>query len=60
MIASLPKHFPGSLGYDPDMTTAAIHITGRPDVSGSARGRLQHGLRDIPDEKIIIQDGRSQ
>ena len=54
------EHFPGSPGYDPDMMTAAIHITGKPYVAGIVRGRLQHGLQDNPVEKIIMQDGRSQ
>ena len=42
------------MGYDPGMTTPAIHIIGMPYVPGAARGRLQWGMQDNPEGKIVI------
>jgi phosphoenolpyruvate-protein kinase (PTS system EI component) len=54
MTASFPGYFSRRLGYDPRMTTPAIHIIGMPYVPGIARGRLQWGMQDNPAGKIVM------
>jgi phosphoenolpyruvate-protein kinase (PTS system EI component) len=54
MAAAFPEYFRLRLGYDPGMTTPAIHIIGMPYVPGTARGRLQQGMQDNPAGKIVL------
>jgi phosphoenolpyruvate-protein kinase (PTS system EI component) len=52
--ARFSGHFSVRLGYDPGMTSPAVHIIGMPYVPGSTRGILQRGLQGSPAGKIVM------